>query len=271
MAESTLALTRNELEGAIGWFLGFGYGLANGDTAWTTQQQAMITAARRAGLRSFYTASAGLMDGTDGYEWSFLRPQASLALASGGNTVQLPEDYQGIEGRLSITSSATTVYRPVPVVGIGLVQEQYARMPSLTGWPMMCAIQPIRAPSAIKGQRFQLYFYPLADQAYTVVFQYHINPQDISTEMVYPYGGAAHSETIIAACLAAAEQRQDDAAGVQTQRYQALLQGSIALDRRNKPQLNGYCGDNSDQPARFWDRRQEIYETDAVLFNGVQY
>lgn len=266
--ESTLALTVSELEGAIGDYLGFGRGAANGENTWNDRQQAMINAGRRSGLRSFYTASAGQEDGTQGYQWSFLQPVTTLRLESGATTVRLPEDYHGLQGQITVTTDSQG-YRPVSVVGVGLVQQQYAETPDLTGWPRLAAIVPLKQQSGIKGQRFELYLFPTADQAYTLQLTYFISCNDIDAARPYPYGGAQHAETLIAACLAAAEQRQDDTAGVQTQRFQALLAGSIAVDRRNKPQLTGYCGDGSD--CREWDRRTEIYQGEVVTFNGVQY
>ncbi len=269
--EATLALTVNELEGRIGAFLGFGRGAANGDPAWTARGQALVDSSRRSGLRAFYTASAGQEDGSQGYQWSFLRPLVSLPFVLGTSTVMLPEDYHGLEGRLTVTSPNSQVFRPVPVVGIGLIQEQYSKLPNFTGWPQMAAIQPLKNNSAIKGQRFQLYLFPLADQAYTLQFTYWINCNDIDTQRPYPYGGAQHSETIIAACLASAEQEQDDMAGVMTNRFQSMLAGSINVDRRNKPQLTGYCGDRSDHPQVYGDRLRDVYENDAVTYAGVSY
>lgn len=271
MAESTLALNLAELEGNIGYFLGYGRGSANSDATWTSQQQANVDSSRRSGLRAFYTASAGLDDGSQGYPWSFLRPLVSLPLLTGSNIVSLPDDYHGIEGRISVSSPATLVYRPVSIVGLGLIQEQYNRLPTTTGWPTMAAIQPLKGTTGSKGQRFQLWVYPIADQQYSLQFQYWLSVDDLDTNRPYPYGGAQHSETIIAACLAAAEVLQDDMAGPQTQRFQQLLMGSIAVDRRNKPQLQGYCGDHSDRGHNGWDRRQDIYAADNITFNGQSY
>lgn len=271
MAESTLALTKAELEGNIGYFLGYGRGSANADQTWTSSQQANVNSSRRSGLRAFYTASAGLEDGSQGYPWSFLRPVITLPLRQGAQTVALPDDYHGIEGRIAVSSPATLVYKPLPVTGIGVIQEQYARLPTLTGWPTMAAIQPLKGTTGLGGQRFQLWVYPIADQAYSLQFQYWLNTDDLDADRPYPYGGAQHSQTIIAACLAAAEVEQDDMAGPQSQRFAQLLQGSIAVDRRNKPQLAGYCGDRSDGGGCSWDRRQDSYAADQITFDGTQY
>jgi hypothetical protein len=271
LPEPTLALTKTELEAEIGFFLGFGRGSQYGEAPWSVQQTNLINAARRAGLRSFYLASAGQADGSSGYQWSFLRPQASLSMQSGDQTVQLPDDYHGVEGRVTISSPNSQIYRPVPVVGINRIQEQYSRTPNMTGWPQLLAIQPIRPPAGTIGQRFQFVVFPVADQAYTLAFTYYINPNDIDANRPYPYGGAAHSETITAACLAAAEAKGDDMTGVQAERYRQLLAGSIEVDRRNKPQLQGYCGDQSDMAGMDYDRRRNIYENDTILFDGTQY
>lgn len=273
MSEATLSLSLNELNAEIGWYLGFGRGTVYGETAWSVMQQNMIDSARKAGLNSFYTASAGQDDGTEGYRWSFLRPLTTLTLLQGEQRVSLPDDYHGLEGQISVASPAavTTINRMVSVVGVGLIQEQVARNTTLTGWPQLVAVVPIKGTLQGSGQRFQFWVFPTADQVYSLTFTYYLNLDDLNTARPYPYGGAQHRETIIASCLAAAEQKQEDAAGVQTERFGALLKGSISVDRRNQPQVLGYCRDNSDLRHRPANRYQEVYDSTSVAFNGVVY
>lgn len=269
MAESTLALTKNELEGEIGFFLGYGRGSANSEAAWTTAQTNVINSCRRAGLASFYVASAAGPEA--GYQWSFLRPLVTLTLAQSANTVRLPDDYQGVEGRITVSSPSSQVYRPVPVVGVPLIQQNYSRTPNMVGWPQLAAIQPLKYAEPVTGQRFQLFVFPLADQQYSLQFTYYLNVDDLDVNRPYPYGGAQHRDAIISACCAAAEQKIDDMAGPQSQRYQEHLLASIAIDRRNKPQLTGYNADRSDHDRGFGDLRTDIYTNDQILVNGIQY
>lgn len=271
MAESTLALSKAELDAAIGDFLGYGRGASNGYPAWSQRQQDWIDTARRGGLRAFYTASAGLNDGSEGYQWSFLRPRVRLLLSSGAQTVALPDDYHGLEGRIAIRGSSSQQFRPMPVVGMGLVQESYSKTPTQTGTPQLAAIEPLRLQGGSRGQRFQLLVFPLADQDYTLEFVYFVNCDDISDARPYPYGGAQHAETITAACLAAAEQKVDDANGVQSQRFREMLLASILVDRRNKPQLTGYCGDGGEAGSEGLDVRRGIYQNTAVSYDGANY
>ena len=102
--ESTLALQYKDLLAETGLFLGFGRGEEFGDTAWTTQQQAAIESCVKSGLRNFYWPPP--VEGTpSSYDWSFLKPTASLALVSGQSAIQLPDDFGGFDGPLTVLTS----------------------------------------------------------------------------------------------------------------------------------------------------------------------
>jgi hypothetical protein len=264
-----------DLESEIGLFLGYGRGTNGGDPAWTSATSAVITSIRKSGERQFYFPPA--LEGTDSsYDWSFLRPVISLLLNSGATTVALPDDFGGFEGQAYISDTAGSSYWPVPLVSIGIVQELKAKVPSETGRPKFLALQPLRLSIGLglagnAGQRFQLVVFPQADAAYTLTFQYYVNPDALNSGTnPYVYGGMAHAETVLESCLAIAEQRLDDTEDVHTQKFMERLGASISHDRRNKPQLLGYNADKSDMKAlrpgtaRWW-------ENSPVTFNQVQY
>lgn len=262
MAESTLAAAYNDLTGDVGAFLGWGRGAANGDQAWTTQQQAVIDRCVKGGLRKVYHCS---------HDWHFLRPVATLQLASGANTVRLPDDYGAVEGQVVVSAATTIVWYPLDFTGIGRVYHAQAQNPTTTGRPRLCCEEPLKGTST-QGQRFQLRVWPLADAAYALQFQYYLNPDYLNGGQPYLYGGPQHAETFLAACKATAEIDLDDmAGGPQYQEFMRLLEVSKDIDRRQKPQLLGYNGDASDARARNrWGWRDQHGDA-LITVKGVQY
>lgn len=264
MPEPTLAIAKSELESEIGYFLGYG----RTSSQWNDAQQATINSALKSGLRQFYFTPA-IENHDAGYDWSFLRPIVSLTLASAANTIALPDDFGGFEGRLTIHSTSSESFTPFDLVGVGAVLEAEAESPDQTGRPMMACVEPIKGTTALRGQRMQLHVFPTADQAYPIKFQYYLIDGALTDERPYPYGGAAHAETILAACLAAAEWLQDGMAGVQAMKFRERLAASINHDRKSKPQLFGIMRDDSD--GQEWPRRSQLRWQTQITFNEVSY
>lgn len=275
--ESTLSLAVTDLESEIGDFLGYGRGALAGDSAWDVRTQLQITALRNSGLRQFYYPPPP--EGQEGsYDWSFLRPFVTLSLPANvdkttppGKTslVSLPDDFGGFEGQIYVSDIGGSSYQPVPLVGPGLIQDEFARVPSITGRPKLAALVPIKGTTPTAGQRFALSVFPKSDGAYLVTFQYYVHPDALSGVMPYAYGGMAHAETILESCLAIAEQRRDDAMGVHTAKFMERLSASISHDRRNKPQLLGYNGDRSDQRAMIGLGNTRYWQNSPISVNGV--
>jgi hypothetical protein len=257
--ESTLSLSENDLAAEVGNYLGYGRGAASGDVAWTDKQERAIAACLRAGYARFATA----------HNWSFLRPSATLALASGASTLQLPPDFGHLEGPVRVTSPTGSA-RAFPQTG--RARHRLSQDASRTGAPEECDVEPLRGPTASRGQRFQLVVYPAADQAYTLQANYSVHPNALSGLQGFPYGGAAHAETVREACLAAAEADLDGQAGVHEQKYQQQLAVSRQQDARRKPQHLGYNGDASGGYGdRDWRAARLFDGLPTVTFDGTEY
>jgi hypothetical protein len=276
MPESSLTIAFRELQAELGQFLGYGRGTYYGGPPWTDPatgnagKQQTIDSATKSGLRRFYFSA--MFPGIPiAYNWSFLKPTATLDLPIGAGpngyvTVRLPDDFGGLEDDGSILLASQALWLPIHVYGEGMVRQKYSEFPTLTGQPTMVAVVPIKGTGFESGQRFELLFYPVPDQEYTIQFAYRILPDCLSGALPYCYGGAQHSETILEACKAAAERNQDDAVSVHEEHYQQLLAASISYDRNLKPQRLGYCGDGSEE--RRWTRR-DLYQNQTVTFAGV--
>jgi hypothetical protein len=261
--ESTLSLTLNDLNGQVGLFLGYG----SDATVWSTQQADVIDGCVRSGLRQFYFPPP--LDGQESsYDWSFMKPVVALTLLQGKSTLELPDDFGGIEGEITMPSTTSRWYA-LQVTGEGRVRQKYAEMPTTTGQPLMAAVRPVKGTTARRGQESQLYVWPIADHDYTLQFAYYVNPDHLSKFFPYHMGGMAHAETILESCLAIAEQRLDDAATTHSLKFKERLAASVNMDRRRKPQNLGYNRDLSDDMDR--GRVREWDWSNPVRINGVVY
>jgi hypothetical protein len=269
MAESTLTIAFRELQGEIGLFAGWGRGaLVYDDPAWDARKQQAIDSATKKGMRRFYFSA--MMPGEPAaHDWSFLRPTAALSLPAGATSIQLPDDFAGIEGSGQIVAGVDED-RPheIEVVGVGRIRQLSTAAPTETGPPRYVAVVPFKGTSPVAGQRFQLQVYPQADQAYTVDLEYYLLPDYLTGALPFCYGGAVHSGTILEACLAAFERDMDDAMSVHEAHYQTLLAASISYDRNLKPQNMGIMRDRSDRIGT--DRHRQNRFAFAT-FDGVLY
>ena len=137
-----------------------------------------------------------------------------------------------------------------------------------TGTPYLCAIVP-KTTDGTEGQRWEAMFYPPPDEVLILHYRYAVLPDSlVSSTKEYPYGSAAHSETILESCLAIAETREKDGGdGSHQTRFAALLVASIDQDSTlGHPVIHyGYNGDHSDDVPD--DRMQNNFDG-LVTFNG---
>lgn len=211
--------------------MGLGRGTNFSETAWSTRNQLSITNAVKSGLRMFYFSAD--------YDWSFIRPTRQATFVTGETSVALPDDFGGLEGTVRVIDSGL-VGIPIKQTNEQWISRRYGEFPDVSGQPQYCAVRQPSTTSATKGQRANLYLYPVADIDYTIEFQMYLNPDALSASFPYALGGTTHIETIRAAVKAAAERDINNVQqGPQYQYYRERLQASISLDRRNKGQTFG--------------------------------
>ncbi len=247
MAESTLVLGYTDYVSYVSDYRGTGLGPAQGDQAYGKNEQTRLDRCVSSGIRQFYFPPP-VPPATSAYDWSFLHPVTTMSLASGSNVISLPDDFGGFEGYLTCSPGVSTnVPWPIRLHNEAAVREAFARAPSATGPPTMCALNVLKGTTSIAGQRQQLLFFPLADQSYQVQFQYYLLPDYLSGSSPYVYGGAAHVETIKESCLAMAEQLYDNMVGLHSGKFMERLAASIGQDKKNKAEVFGYNADRSDR------------------------
>ena len=264
MAESTLSLTHAELEADVGFYLGFGRGSNYGDTAWSTRQEQAITDSVKSGIRMFYFPTP-LPGDMSSYDWSFMRPFRQLTLIDGESSVDLPDDFGGMDGDVRFVNSSRC-FIPIKQTSDQNIAKLYANASDQVGQPIWCAIRQPATTSQTRGQRANLYIFPLADDDYTIEIQYYILPDSLSTSFPYALGGATHAETIKAACRATAELYQDNERGPMWAIFIDRMRASVSLDRRMKGQVFGYNSDPGYNRGRY-NRYNDNYRV-PITFNG---
>jgi hypothetical protein len=267
--ESTLSMKKSDFEGEVGFFLGYGRGSSNGETAWTTAQQSAITSCVKSGLRNFYFP-APLPGDSASHSWSFLKPVATLTLAEDANELYLPEDFGGLMGEITLFSSDQVTPWIIPNTGEGRIRQAFNSTPTATGRPQMVAIVPMKGTSQANSSRSKLSVYPTADQDYSLQMTYFVLPDYLTSDFPYCYGDAKHHETILESCLAVAEKRLDDMATVHHAQFIIRLASSVSMDRMNQPRNFGPNQDRSDaQWTQGYGAGQ--YYNSYVTYNGTRY
>lgn len=242
MAESTLNLTWDDLKAEVGGYLGWG----RTSTVWGTRKSEEIKRIVESALRKFYfQAQARPSDAV--YGWTFLKPVADIQLLTGTATADLPDDFGGFVGLATVAmEGAAGGYSPLEQRHDEQIRVLYASALTASGRPMFYAEKQVRGTTTQGSNRPQLYIYPLPDRDYVVSIAYYILPNYLTTSHPYPYGGAAHAETMKAAVRAQAELYLDNKEGVETANYRQCLASSITYDRRHQPKTFGRNYDPSD-------------------------
>lgn len=202
-----------------------GYGLDIDE--WTAEQKELVELILKRGTNKFYTGAS--------YDWNFLKPLVTLTILDDSESLLLPVNFAYLIGEIYFDGSNAGC--PLAVENEAVVFRRRNSAVTSTGIPQFACITP-EAPGSTHGPRQLLSFWPTADQDYEITFRYSVLPEALSTAQPYPYGGQAHSNTILEACLAASEQ-MDGNLGIHTILYSQALSGSIEHDRRTKAQALG--------------------------------
>lgn len=267
MAESTLSMMKSDFESEVGFFLGYGRGTYGSETAWTASQTAAITSCVKSGLRNFYFP-APLPGEAASHSWSFLKPVATLTLAANASSLNLPDDFGGLMGDITISSSNQVTPWIIPITSEGRIRVAYNSSPTAIGRPLMVAISPIKGTTASASSKSMLKVYPIADQEYSIQVTYFVLPDYLTSGYPYCYGDSKHHETILESCLAVAEKRLDDMATVHHQQFLIRLASSISMDRMNQPRNFGQNQDRSDTPRTQGYGYYGQYWNSTVTYGG---
>jgi len=172
----------------------------------------------------------------------------------------LPTSFGGIEG--DVTLEAASGYMPIRQVSDQQIREMFLNTAIQTGVPAYFCVRPWRNPGmdriGNKGEigmytRYEMVFFPRPDATYKMSFRYlYIFPgvADLvatgnATTDCHPPGIAYHHETILASCLAVAEEYADSPNGKYREYFKNRVAASVAMDR--KMSGSAFIGENSDR------------------------
>lgn len=223
MGESTLSTTLDDLRIAIAHSLG----MSMKKDDWDDEDKTLIDMILKKGLRQFYFPPR-ISQNEPPHSWRFLKPVDSITTQADKGDYDLPDDFGGIEG--DFTYEPEENKSDVQRIGEGRLRN--LRSDKATSSPLYAAIRPKEHTVTTAGQRFEVCFWPVPDNAYKLTYQKLILPSVlVDTTIIYPYGGAMHAETIEASCLAAAELQEDEIKGAKWQYFIERLTASIQIDK----------------------------------------
>jgi hypothetical protein len=225
----SLALTYDDLRRDLGRFLGWGRDFDR----WGSDEQSDCDAIIAAGLRRFYYPKPA--EGQSQHTWTFLRRVSDITLEASTRSYDLPDDFGGSSTDLTFADGSQ--HRPATQVSEEHIRALYAQSVA-TGTPKYFAVRT-RSNVGTSGTAYELLVSPIPDTTYAVQVRYAITPTTISAANPHPLGGPQHSQTIIEACLAAAEETLGDTEGIHANRFAALLAISISLDQQQFPVAEG--------------------------------
>ena len=242
MAEPTLTQTFVELQREVGYFLGWG----RTDGSWTTAQLNRIKDYVNAGLRQFLLPPAP--EGQESHRWSFMRAYAGTINTVNGTTAyDLPDDWGG--GTEAFHWAVAEDRAQIPVVSNEeLVAIRGEKSVTSVSTPLIAAIRAKPFVPAT-GQRYEVLLHPTPADAKPLTFNYSVDIDKLATDGHFTPGGAAHSETLLQSCLAVAELRTHDEAGVHNARFMERLAASILYDKTNIVPTATTWPEDVDDPA----------------------
>lgn len=255
----------DKLRGQIGFFMGFG----QDQNGWSESQRQQVREAQRQGLRRFYVPPP-LTGRGQAHVWSFLYPIASMTLESGKSEYDLPADFGGLDSPLTYAPGTNVLYPSIQVVAEQDVRRWQQTSTQADGRPTRAAIRQKNSPQT-GGTRYEVLFWPVPDDAYHLHYRYRVSPGD---DLDIIHGGSAHMQTIIEACLAAAEAMLNKRQRIHEQRFLERLAASISYDQQlSSPGELGYNYDMSDRSGRDItdDLHRLGYGESGVTYNGVRY
>jgi hypothetical protein len=179
----------------------------------------------------------------------------------------LPSNFAMFDGPLTYAVGSSVMYPQIEVIPEHVVRQRLSEITS--GRPIVAAYRP-KAIDQTTGTRYELLFAPVPDAAYPMHYRYRVNVSAVDATNSYPPGGESHGETVLEACLAAAEAKLNDGAGIHATLFQERLYASVSFDRKlSAPDFAGYNRDASDRPIA----RLNTHDCDVhiVTYNGVAY
>ncbi len=181
----------------------------------------------------------------------------------------LPLDFGAFDSKLFFDEDKG--YAPLKV-GSQQVVLRRRQVTTSAGVPRLCSVRPVLGESGDEGaddQRYRLMFWPEPDTQYNFTFEYIAHPRMLTVSNPYPLGGMPHGDTVLEACLAAAEELLDDEESLHATAFEKRLMASVKYDQSLDVHSLGYNSDNSTMIAPPGARRRHRVSRSSVTYGGV--
>jgi len=177
-------------------------------------------------------------------------PSVTFATATTATFYWNRADFDGTGANVNLYYGPDTNNGPLKQVNSEYIMNLEQNQNSLhVGKPAMYSIAPATWPidKGVAEQEFHVQIYPWADSGITLYGDMRLNPDGMSDDNDIPLGGTTHYETIVASCLAIAEEFGDTPSSKYRELFMQRLSASIMMDRTGMyPSVLGYNGDASD-------------------------
>lgn len=263
---SGLGINKAYLKRRIGLQMEFGAHTA----LWNHKQASEVDLALETGLRKFYSPMV-LPGETYSHDWKFLKPVGTFTTQSGVSSYDLPAGYICMEGPLTFAPDEGDFWPHIEIVPEYRVRQKLAQ-DSSSGRPRFAAIR-VKPIDPAGGTFYEVLCWPPADGEYEISYRYQVNPAGMPADATLPYGGQQHAQTLIEACLAAAEEQMGQVNGPHAMKYLECLRASVSSDRKTSaPEMLGPNRDNSDGVGDLDNGWHSMRDADYITtYRGVAY
>ena len=152
-------------------------------------------------------------------------------------TYGLPDDFGTLVDRFTWPDGAP--YAPLKWRTAEYIRNQRAIETGSCGDPIYAALSPRPWVNTL-GQRWNLEVWPTPSQNRVLHYRYRRNPESMTSDTEYPWGGPRIAPAILAAVKAAAEQEKNRVRGPHTEQYEKInLPAALEMDIGQGPTILG--------------------------------
>jgi hypothetical protein len=148
----------------------------------------------------------------------------------GHTKYDLPTDFGALDGPITYSPAAQEYVQPIQLVDEGTIRRWRQWHTQWTWSPTMAAVIP-KELTATSAQAWRLYLAPTPDTTYVLWYRYQRNPEQLDSTNKYPWGGPLMGQSILYACLAAAERKLHDEEEVYAAKYRETIVAAIDQDK----------------------------------------
>ena len=211
---------------------------------------------------------------TPGHDWTFLKPEFVLHLATGQFSYDMADDFDGVLSEKLMFDEEDNGYDDCIKVHPRVIRDRRSYQTDTNSFPNIFA-EEATAASGHEHQQYRLLFWPTPSQAYTLRGQYRVRPVYMDENRIFPYGGPRIQQALLYSILMIAEQQHMGQIGDMGTLYQERLQEAVNNDgRTHGPKILGYNGNGpAHSPRNGYGMRDGLrFENFSnATYNGTDY